>query len=222
MKQRILAFLISYIFLFPPVYANVIFENPLAELDDVTGYLSDSFVSVQLGDTFSLQTTSTINSVEWWGGFAEDFPLYPDDFTISIFELDGGIPKKTPLFLHNVGQVDVENSRFLERGGGIPEYRYFSPIAAITLDPGDYFLSIVNYIDYPYWYWHTSSASGTAWSRDSRSEEWISIPTKLAFTLSGTAIPEPGVIALFCTGLIVLLLRRRKHSSKTVNNESFA
>lgn len=196
-----------------PIHATIIYDN--GQADDeflVEGWVSDSSFPQEIGDDFSLSTTSVINGIQWWGGYFENARTSPDNFTIGIFELHGGVPGQIPLFLHNVGDVSVDFSRGLPTHGGWSEYLYTSPINEVTLDPGDYLLSIVNETSAAdlLWYWHTSSTSGSSWERTSGSAAWTGLGDEFAFNLRGIEVSEPGVFVLFLIGIASLYLVRRR------------
>lgn len=193
-------------------YAGIIFDNGSPDtLDRVTGWASDLSFSREIGDDFSLNTTSVVNSIQWWGAFTDELPGHTDDFTIRIFDMNVGTPDENPIFEQNVGEANVDSSRIIPRNGGVFEYEYTTSIAALTLGPGDYMLSIVNETDPNElrWYWNTSFYTGSSWRRTDGDTAWTHNEEEFAFTLRGTKISEPGILALFFSGLTLLFIRRR-------------
>lgn len=211
-------------------YANaaVIYDNgqPNAVEWDVGAHLSDSSLPHDYlhlsGDNFFIGRASTINEVRWWGFYAGvNESRDGDNFTISIYDMNNGFPLSQPLYLRNLGDVGGVPVRNVEGpGGGSFEFEYLTAIEAVTLQPGQYLLSIVNetFCDndgygcysserlWDNWYWETTPQRGTSWQRQSDTSEWIANNSELAFSLfgRGEGVREPQPIALLGLGLIVL------------------
>lgn len=199
--------------------AGVIFDNGFPDLNDA--YFSDfDGAAFQGADNFIFRVDSTVRDVHWWGTYA--FGLTPpdaDDFTIRIFNDDGGVPEDDPFYEVSVGNAVNRVDTGLLILGTFPLYSYSAVVTDVALLAGTtYWLSIVNNtvddLD-DEWYWATSnSAAGDAQIRVTDDGVWDPIGVELAFNLTDDAgiIPEPSTVVMAGVGGLALLgvgLRRR-------------
>lgn len=173
---------------------SVVHDNGLP--DGSNAYHSDFDTSspsdtVQVGDVFTILTTSRIEVATWYGVYASgNSPPAGDDFTIRVFEVNAGTPDSAPLLEFAAGPV-----RRSDTGENISSffdvYRYDFDFGESLLAPGDYLLSIVNDTSGALddWYWATASGDGISWERDLDGDSWIADNNDYAFLLSVTASP---------------------------------
>ncbi len=106
-----------------PVLAGLyVQQQPWNFADSREPMASDHGSGIERGDTFTIQSanpTVSIGAVEWWGwydgaGITEmDFL---DDYTISIYPFENGVPTTQPVFSSHIGDI-VENA-VPKPGGG--------------------------------------------------------------------------------------------------------
>ena len=210
----------------------IIYDNGSPDLvDDPNAIGSDfdidppSTINTQMADDFVLQAGSnTIRDIHWWGVYLfNDTPL-TDDFTIRVFEDDGGKPSATnfqTIFTGDPGRTDT-GLDLVSLSGVINAtlYEYWVDVPGVTLTPGTTFwLSIVNNTfddDDDSWNWVSSSTGGggNAHERNLDTGPWsIHAPStggsEMAFNLT---VPEPSTLALAAFGFLALAAwsRRRR------------
>ena len=214
------------------VYAGpVIYDNGGPDLvTDPDSLLSDFDISApftvtnQTADDFALQSgNNTIRDIHWWGIYLLDNTPGTDDFTIRIFEDDGGKPSAInfqTVFTGNPGRADTGFDHTPLSGLFIADlYEYWVEVPALTLTAGTtYWLSIVNNTsddDNDTWAWVTSSTGGggNGHERAADGDVWtVHAPEtggrEYAFNLT---VPEPTGFTL-CLGALagVILLKVRQ------------
>jgi hypothetical protein len=173
---------------------------------------------VQRADDFSIQDSSQITSLNWWGQYAfENTPQGPDDFTVRIFADASGSPSASPLFqfsLGNLGRIDTGIDSF---GGDVYAYSAVLPSPVVLAGGTTYWLSIVNNTAADAddnWYWQrVTRSSGAVQKRDNDLSPWLSGESDsgvLAFDLQGIVVPEPSAWALLLLGGASLAFTARK------------
>lgn len=201
--------------------ADVIFHN--GGPNGVVEWLSDADGNVfvdyaEQADDFSLaEGFHTIADIHWWGVYATANTAGTDDFTVRIFEDDGGAPGTTPFFELAAGEVD--RTVFGVSNIGLTVYRYDLLIDPLVLTPNTtYWLSILNNTSSDInddWYWSEALDLGNNWTRTEDGGAWSQeINAELAFYLTGSSavVPEPASVGLLGLGLLGLIARKRSRS----------
>ena len=193
--------------------AAVIFDNGAP--DQRTYYYADqSYAFTDAAEPFTLAAGSnTIGGVNWWGACSSGDNTCPTgDFTVSFLTNNSGQPGSlvASFGVGNAGQTATGNTIF-----GSDEYAYSAAISALTLTAGtEYWLDISDSTTSDVvWGWETTAGANGS-HQQLLDGTWTTQPDNLAFQLtSGTAVPEPGSLALLCSALTGLGLIRRKRKS---------
>jgi len=216
-----------------PAQAALLFTN--GESSSKTGLISDLCVAGicdpntaifnEVGDDFTLSSTSVIQGVLWDGAYDfGDDAVADDDFSVRIFDILNGSPLATPRLEYSNTQVSRS-----DLGSGLYRYRYDLSTPA-TLAAGNYFLSIVNNTpnDNDDWFWAFSrKGAGNPFFRDRPQlsdgsfevVDWNPLPRdsskELAFAIGGepTAVPTPALLPGLI-GLGIGVLRKRKQQNQ--------
>ena len=195
--------------------AAVIFDNGAPDED--VSWVSDFDFPNQVADDFSLTPlANTILDVHWWGIYFSTGTPGTDDFTIRIFEDNGGVPKTDwyrEFEVGDVGRVDTG----IDELGIYDIYQYETDIPATPLTAGTtYWLSIVNDtagdVD-DNWYWGLSDdGGGNGASRGNDGEIWTTHARNVdvAFQLTGNVVPEASTYLLFGLGTLGLMVWRKR------------
>jgi hypothetical protein len=201
-----------------PAQAAVIFDNGAPDL--VNAFFSDTMADhpfagnpFQVADDFSFASAHSLTDVHWFGAYAFENTPGLDSFLIRIFPDDGGVPAADPIHEFAVGDGDRTDTGLIV-AIAFNLYSYSALLPQTPLDPGTYWLSIVNDLadaddD---WYWATSNDNaGNGRNRMADDDPWSPLDAELAFALTGdAAIPEPGTLALVGAALAGLILRQRR------------
>jgi hypothetical protein len=189
---------------------------------------SDGLFPRQIADVFSLQSAAQVTGLSWWGGY---FPAgtapTEDHFTVRVFGDIGGNPGSSPLWQFPPGQVDRTTTGLMS--GALPVYLYSLNVPSpFLLAAGTYWLSVVNDTTGDpddRWFWSRNGhptfpvtirerlADDTAWGPYS-----FTTIAPQAFVVSGVAVPEPRMVAVFVLVGGMLLrsgLRLRSRSPRT-------
>jgi hypothetical protein len=166
----------------------------------------------QVADNFTLGSTTALDSLSWSGGYpGGQAPANPVGFSIRFFSDAGGAPGLNPLDLVNVA-VTASNTGLVQPGGS-PWFSYSTSLSNLTLAPGAYWVSILESdartpaSGNTQWLWGQSNTAnpsrairggdGVAWTSSSG--------PNMAFTLTGTAVPEPPSFVLGGLAALILL-----------------
>jgi hypothetical protein len=202
-------------------HAQVVFNNGAP--NNLDAFPSNPTVRSYSADTFLFTTTTTFNTVTWFGAYYNGTPGYlptlPDTFTLSFHNMSGSVPNKTArtgqtFTIGNTATRTATNGAI--DGDTVYQYSITLP-SALTFSAGTYAISIVNNtISNPRdsWSWATSSLTGTNYYRASPTGSFFAESSgKLAFRLSNavTAAPEPGSLALLLpvAGVAGMVVRKR-------------
>jgi hypothetical protein len=177
-------------------------------------HVSDFGISLQQADSFELTSgATTITGIQWSGIYVLNLVPAEDDFTIRIFEDDGGLPSIDAIYELNVGEISGVDTG-INDSIGHDVYEFSVAIAPISLTAGTtYWLSIVNDTCvsgvFGCWGWFASD-SGSQASRSSDDTYWSeSAQVDLAFRLTSAmsamgAVPEPGAAQVFGIGCVIV------------------
>lgn len=205
--------------------AAVIIEQPLVDpdADGVLSAVDGQPAGSESADSFVVTESLILSSIQWWGVYFPEQPLPTDSFTVRIFTDAAGAPDTVPIAeATGVAPTRSDTGLFDIYAGTIFEYET-TALSGILLNPGTYYLSVVNVFD-PYsadWYWaQGSGGDGSNWGRDpSVSLDWYSSAGSglgdfdLAYRLVGEVesgeVPVPATFLLALPGLLLLYRMRR-------------
>ena len=161
-------------------------------------------VNQQMADELTLASSAVANQLTWYG--LNYMPTSPTNtFRIHLYADAGGVPAITPFYNQLLGIVDGTPTG-LTNDANIEILQYHSPIPAVPLNAGTYWLSIAT-TEFG-WIWSHATAAAVGdneYYRTADFHEWLSVlvtnPGSVrldqAFTLSGV-VPEPA--SLFLAG----------------------
>jgi hypothetical protein len=162
-------------------------------------------------DDFALGQSASITGVQWQGAYHSNYYADPSKGTITQFQItfwsnNNGLPGsvlETYVIAGNAGEQLVAS------GSGFLDYSYGASLAKPFLAAAHtiYWLSIQPTADYPpQWLWRSASGGDglLAVINQAVSDTPQIASDDLAFTLSGTEVPEPSTLALATAMLIAL------------------
>lgn len=183
----------------------------------------------EVGDDFTLSSDSEIQQVKWAGfySFGPD-ELATDNFSVRIFDIVNGVPLDTPRIEYSNIQVSRGDFGFGFSVGAMYSYIY-TLATPLTLNAGNYFLSIINNTstDDDDWAWAQSSYGlGNPFYRDLPQLSdgsfavlpWQLLPAEIryeqSFAISGRAIPTPALLPGLIGMGLATLKKQRDEASK--------
>lgn len=204
--------------------AAILFDQP-RQTD--TGYFSDSvnytagttFWEQATADNFSLSTASIVNKVSFYG-YSENVFSTPNlqntlSFDIQVLNTSFGV-----VFSGNATLASLTPTAIGTAFNGATEYRLdFN--TSIALGAGSYWLHVGGVYAAPMddaFVWSSNRTNGNGISAFNQSSAgWATASNQInsvnhdqAFTLHGTAVPEPATMAVLGLGAAAILRRRRK------------
>jgi hypothetical protein len=205
-----------------PVSADTLYTQAA---NFVGGFASQTDVNpafdITTYDNFSLPTASNITSVGWVGSYFDPATQGAiTAFTITLYADNAGKPgallASTGDVASNAGETFLRNDN-----AGSPTYAYNLNTAFLVAGGTHYWLSIVADLPHPpEWGWE--AATGPDGS------SYLCGPggcgseiSDVAFTLSGTAVPEPGSAVLLATALCIGLIVRAATRNRYRPNRHF-
>jgi hypothetical protein len=178
------------------VLLNQPFNTSLSSWNDSGSYW-DCF------DDFTLSGGGVVNQVGWSGLGGSGITL--NDFSVIFYSDDNGLPG-TLLASNNIPDYANQTPSGSDYEGHIL-YNYSGTLAApFSAAPGtEYFLSVHAYTGFT---WQASSVGNNGGMQEADGTPDSS--GNFAFTLEGSAVPEPGTITLGLIGASAFLFRRRR------------
>ena len=175
-----------------------------------TGFLANGAAAHTNAQTFQLSQATNLTDFAWKGAYVDNLPGATEAFTIDIYSSVAGTPSNAPLATLGAGAANRSaTGTLLLNTFDIYDYS-FAPVAGLSLGAGDYFFSVNS--NGGNWYWGvTSTSDGSFFVRDNLGP-WQGGTATLAFRVDGTALPEPGSLALVGISLAGLLFARRRTS----------
>ena len=172
-----LAFLLAAV-PFQLARANVIVDHPL-DTSAVGEFSNLGPANQQVADDFLLAGTTELESLSWFGRYADPTINVPNPTTFSVrfFEDDGGKPETWPLFAVR-RDVDVFDTGLDFNGN--PWFFYLIEFSDLTLDPGSYWVSVVEddpatpRSGFTQWLWADTSSAGLRALRARDGQAWNS------------------------------------------------
>ena len=166
-------------------------SNLFASQNDTNSF--GNFATVY--DDFTLSSAAQINRIDWTGGYFDPSSQGPiTGWTVELYSDNSGSPGG-PLLSENIS--GTANETFLTNMNGFPIYDYYITPGWGVAAGTKYWLSVVPDLGFPpQWGWGTS---GTGDGNGYQTFFGSSAPTgtNFAFTLTGSAVPEPSGVALF-------------------------
>jgi hypothetical protein len=207
---------LALLLLASPLRADILFSQPV--INGGVALASDFARAQQEADIFSLAQSASVQSIQWWGAYANgDTPT--DHFTLRFFADTTGNPAMTPFVNVSLSGVTRTATNLVDNLGD-PIYSYQATLPSSVLVDGatTYYLSLVN--NTGDWDW-VGSGPGTHWARPDDASQWTvsSNTTDFSFELSGTPVPEPSTLLLLAVstvGMIAWAGRRKWRARKEV------
>ena len=179
--------------------------------------------ALESADGFMVNPRVALTTISWWGVYDAGVPAAGDDFSLRIFADNGGSPGSLPLAEY-IGIPTSRTSTGMSDVLGAEIFEYSTGVAAgLTLDPGDYYLSVVNAVnrvsDSLNWFWTQGvGVDGENWRRDTTTSlAWgpADPPSDfdLAFRIEGDSVPGVAVpvlpTLLLMVPFVAFVARRR-------------
>jgi len=147
-----------------------------------------------VGDDFSLEEDSIIESVSFYGFFqlATEVPV---NFDFIVFADDGdGTPSEEVLYSETVTVGESEDAFVTAAPIGDPVFKYTADIPDVELPAGNYWLMIRDHDTPDNWFWACgfTETDDRLWTRLTDDDPWVATlePDRdaMAFTLIGTSL----------------------------------
>lgn len=204
--------LITFAFAAPSAFAELIIQYPVDE--SVGAGWTSQVGELQVAEDFAISENSTINQVSWYGYSTGII----DAFDILFFEDFVGQPRTSAFASESVsGLTGIRTGIKSLRGPEILELS--ASIAPLTLDPGDYWISIrgsssssTGFI----WSHATTDGSGNLYGRRTDDGDWeefdsVGVRDRQSLKLAivedidePASVPAPGSLLLLGAGLFSL------------------
>ncbi|MEM9940540.1 MAG: hypothetical protein AAF939_03045 [Planctomycetota bacterium] len=175
-----------------------------------TGYFNDAGTSGQrIFDEFQLSAgANDFNRVIWTGVYATRNDV-PDNFTMNIYDDNGGVPGNVVQSVAIGNQLIQTQTGTLNVGGGFDIFTYEASFGNINLTADEtYWISLVNDVGEG-WAWLTDTSQGTIAYSPNGSNGMFNTQSAMDFQLVST-LPEPGSFVMLSLLLGPILARRRR------------
>jgi len=192
-------------------HADVIFDNGDSIL--FGGLLSSG--GVLAADNFTLnEGESTITDIHWSGYYLLN-TVPSDDFTVYIFEDNGGEPGAAPI--HTIAGTATRTDNGSNNLFVSNEYDYVMDIAPIDLLANTTYWIVIESsvpLNEDMWFWSLSNLQ-TGDANAKLAGVWLDADVELAFQLTNDGVvPEPATMTLLGLGVVALAVRKRFSRSK--------
>jgi hypothetical protein len=201
-------------------HADVLVDQPLtASPSTQFGYNSNGPNSgagtnaQQIADVFNLATAATANQVSWYGTYFDGSVVTnPVSFLVRFYsDVSGPGVLLSEQFI-SVTATDTG----LQNDAGLEILSYNASLSNVSLTAGNSWISISeNDPTIPViWTWQFSDVGqNNVASRQGDTQAYTTgFQNNMAFTLSGSAVPEPSSIILSCVGVASLGLWKRRRA----------
>ncbi len=189
---------------------TVVFENLPDQINAGVADSSGFGPENRSADNFSLSTTETIGSIQFWGLWFEN-NIGAENFTAVFYEDVAGSPGS---ILTTIDLVNTTSSPTGTDVFGFDEYLHTADLAtSFTADAGTtYYLSIFNDSglgDNGTWAWESSSAEGVGWLSQDFGANFASDDRIGGFAFRLVNVPSPAATTLLGLGGLIATRRRR-------------
>src|SRR5262249_8355526 len=133
---------LALLLLASPAQADLLFSQPV--VNGGVALASDFTRFQQEADNFALPLAASVQSIHWWGAYANN-DVRSDNFTLRFFGEVAGSPAVMPLVDVSAGNFTRTLTTLVDNlGDPIYEYQADLPSPAVLNSSTTYYLSVVN------------------------------------------------------------------------------